>query len=177
MSGSALFSALPLVLPSLGEIDIIKLEALRPFMKNINCKIIVLKKCKTTYALSGGSCVANSVIDDSVEEKPSKEGNILCTFKVADESGSAILTLWDEVGQCIDNGDILLIVGGFVTIFQNEIRLACKLGTVLRQGRFTMVFNEVPNHSLFCWIPDEKDPSNLVTIKISTPVCVSTSDV
>lgn len=97
-----------------------------------------------------------------MEEKPIKDGHIVCTVKVADETGSVILTLWDQIGMCISNGDIILITGGFVTIFQNEIRLACKLGTVVRLGRFNFSFNDTPDHSSFSWISDPANPNNLI---------------
>lgn len=97
-----------------------------------------------------------------MEEKPSKDGHLVYTFRVADDSGSAILSLFDDAGKSVENGDILLIVGGFVTVFQNEIRLSCKLGTVLRQGRFTMTFSDQPDHSSFCWMPSPDDPTKLI---------------
>lgn len=97
-----------------------------------------------------------------VEESGTKDGHLVTLIKVADESGSAILTLWDDIGTSVTSGDILLIAGGFVTMFQNEIRLACKLGTVLRQGRFSMQFSELPDHSSFSWISDPDNPHSLI---------------
>lgn len=35
---------LPLVLPVLDNVEITKLENLKPFMKNVNCRVIILKK-------------------------------------------------------------------------------------------------------------------------------------
>lgn len=97
-----------------------------------------------------------------MEESATKDGHLVTVVKVADESGSVILTLWDDIGTSVSPGDILLIAGGFVTIFQNEIRLACKLGTVLKQGRFCMQCSELPDHSSFSWISDPDNPSNLI---------------
>lgn len=97
-----------------------------------------------------------------MEESGTKDGHLVTLVKVADESGSAILTLWDGIGTSVSAGDILLVAGGFVTIFQNEIRLACKLGTVLRQGRFCMQFSELPDHSSFSWISDPDNPHSFL---------------
>lgn len=97
-----------------------------------------------------------------MDEVPTKDGHIVCTIRVADESGSAILTLWDQIGLSVEIGDILLVMGGFVTMFQNEIRLACKLGTVVRQGRFCLQFSDLPDHSSFSWISDPSNPGNLI---------------
>lgn len=66
------------------------------------------------------------------------------------------------MGAAADGGDILLVACGFVTMFQNEIRLGCRVGTVLRQGRFALQFSELPDHSSFCWMQDPDDPSQQI---------------
>lgn len=45
-------SLLPTVLPAVGEIECIKMETLKPFMKNINCRVIVLKKSNNNKQFS-----------------------------------------------------------------------------------------------------------------------------
>lgn len=97
-----------------------------------------------------------------MDEKTAKDGHLVHSFKIADGTGSATLTLWDRVGADVDEGDILLVLGGFVTMYQNEIRLACRIGLVMRQGRFTMTFAEAPDHSAFAWVPDGEDPGRLI---------------
>lgn len=50
----------------------------------------------------------------------------------------------------------------FVTMFKNTIRLACKLGTVIRLGAFTMVIQDKPDVSSYLWLPDPNKPNELV---------------
>lgn len=47
------------------------------------------------------------------EGKAAKEGGFVYTFQVADETGTVITTLWNEVGQSTKVGDIILMVGGY----------------------------------------------------------------
>lgn len=46
------------------------------------------------------------------EGKAAKDGGTLYTFRAADASGCVILTLWNEVGRCVKEFDILLVAGG-----------------------------------------------------------------
>lgn len=45
--------------------------------------------------------------------KVAKEGGMVYTFQVADETASVMATLWNEVGQSTQVGDIILMVGGY----------------------------------------------------------------
>lgn len=144
---------LPAVLPPVEQVKLTRLEELKPFLKNVNVKVIVLQKRIRHYTFRSFIFL--------VEEKPTKDGHVVVSLKVADESGSAVLTLWDEQGSSVSPGDILLVASGFITMFQNEIRIGCKFGTVLRLGRFTMQFSERPDHSSFCWVADPANPTVL----------------
>lgn len=144
---------LPTPLPPVDNLKLTRLEELKPFLKNVNVKVIVLRKRIGSIMISNLTCL--------VEEKPTKDGHVVVSLQVADESGSAILTLWDEQGSSVLPGDILLVASGFITMFQNEIRIGCKLGTVVRLGRFTMQFSDRPDHSSYSWIADPANPSML----------------
>lgn len=93
--------------------------------------------------------------------KVTKDGMVFA-FTVADESGAVIMTLWDRFAKALDVGDIVLVTGGFITMFQKTIRLACKLGQVIRLGRFCMLFSEAPNVSLWEWTADPTNQDQLV---------------
>lgn len=98
----------PPVLPPIGELKMTHIADLRPFLKNINCKFMVLKKGSgggISAELMRGSCL----VEDG---KPAKEGGLVYTFRVADESGSVIATLWNNVGAAVAVGDIILMAGG-----------------------------------------------------------------
>lgn len=94
------------------------------------------------------------------------------SFITADQSGSIILSLWDEIGGAVKSADILQILGGFVMLYKGYIRLACKVGSVTRMGRycaaalfvgsFCMLFKEEPNMSLVIWTPDPADEKVLL---------------
>lgn len=50
----------------------------------------------------------------------------------------------------------------FVTMFKNTIRIACKLGTLIRLGSFQLIFNDSVNVSKDIWLPDPANPKELV---------------
>ena len=43
---------------------------------------------------------------------PTKDGNTAHKFKVADKTGSVDLTVWNEVGEAINCGDIIRLIKG-----------------------------------------------------------------
>lgn len=73
----------------MGELTLI--SALKPFMKELNVKFIILER---------------------ISLKKSAKGNFIYTFLVADESGSIELVLWDDIGASVDSGDILILTNG-----------------------------------------------------------------
>lgn len=93
--------------------------------------------------------------------KQTKEG-VIYSFQVADESGSIIANFWNEVGACITPGDILLVGGGFVTMFRNQMRFACRQGVVMRTGRIALRISLTPDMSLPVWLPNPANEAELV---------------
>lgn len=91
------------------------LVSLKPYDKNVDCRFIVL-----------GS---------PVEVKPTKEGGLVYTIPVADETGSMLGTFWDEQGRQMRPGDVILMRGGMLTLYKGHLRLACKLGQLYRLDR------------------------------------------
>ena len=99
------------------------------------------------------------------DPKPAKDGGIVHSFQVADGSASVIANFWNDIGAAIQVGDILLVAGGMVTMFRNCIRVACKLGTVIRMGRLRMTYNDSVDVSKPMWLPNPDNPQELVKQK------------
>lgn len=51
-------------------------------------------------------------------------------------------------------------------MYQNTIRLACKLGTIVRTGRFSMLFKNQPDYSAFEWLPNPEKEGELVNMTL-----------
>lgn len=96
------------------------------------------------------------------DPKTTKDGGIIHSFQVGDESGVVIANFWNEIGSCVQRGDILLMIGGFVTMFKNTIRIACKLGALVRLGKFRMSFNDKVDVSKPLWLPNPENERQLV---------------
>lgn len=47
-------------------------------------------------------------------------------------------------------------------MFKSTIRIACKLGTLIRLGSFQLAFNDAVNMSRDIWLPDPANPNELV---------------
>ena len=81
------------VLPPIGDLRLARLADLQPYAKAITCRFIVLRQTD--------------------EPKVVKEGGAVFTFLVADDSGSMIANFWNEVGESIRPGDIILLTSGY----------------------------------------------------------------
>lgn len=130
-----------LFLNQINEVPITRIAELKPFVKNCNCRVIILSK-------DGG--------------KVSKDGSMVWEARGADDSGSIIMTLFNRTGELVKPGDIIMMTGGFVTMFRGTMRLACKLGTVVRLGRVTMSFQEQPDVSAWEWMPNPANEQELI---------------
>eukprot|EP01097_Dermamoeba_algensis_P003463 TRINITY_DN2406_c0_g3_i1.p1 TRINITY_DN2406_c0_g3~~TRINITY_DN2406_c0_g3_i1.p1 ORF type:complete len:117 (+),score=21.30 TRINITY_DN2406_c0_g3_i1:90-440(+) len=64
---------------------------IRPFMRSINCKFIVLEKGSLTKT---------------------KEGHVIQQYTVADQTGAVRLSLWDFHDDLLLPGDICRMTGG-----------------------------------------------------------------
>lgn len=103
----------------------ITVKDLRPFLKNIDIQIIVIKKLD-----------------------PEKTGDNFITFHVADLSGSVFLSIPIESAYNIGPSDILRITGGYIAMIRSQMQLNLgKMGKLKRIGRYFMAFSEQPNLS------------------------------
>lgn len=91
------------ILPPLGDLRLTRIADLQPYAKALTCRFIVLRR-----------------VDDP---KIVKEGGAVFTYLVADDSASVVANFWNEVGESIKPGDIMLLTSGYVfmTIFYETI--------------------------------------------------------
>ena len=69
-------------------------------------------------------------------------------MKVADRSGMVNLSLWNEPGKVLQQGDIIRMSRGYTGMFKNCLTLyTAKHGEFVKIGDFCMIFTESPNMS------------------------------
>lgn len=103
------------------------LKDVRPGMKNLHIMFIVLEVGKPTRT---------------------KDGHDVRSCKVADKTGSINLSVWDEVGQAIQPGDICKFTRGYACLWKGGLTLYTgKAGEISKIGEFCFNFIEVPNYS------------------------------
>lgn len=96
-------------------------------MKNLNVIFIVLEIGRVTKT---------------------KDGHEVRSCKVADKTGSITISVWDEVGELIQPGDIIRLTRGYASMWKNCLTLYTGRGGDLQKiGEFCMVYSEVPNFS------------------------------
>uniref|UniRef100_A0A8C8SL02 Nucleic acid binding protein 2 n=1 Tax=Pelusios castaneus TaxID=367368 RepID=A0A8C8SL02_9SAUR len=77
-----------------------------------------------------------------------KDGHEVRTCKVADKTGSINISVWDDVGNLIQPGDIIRLTKGYASMFKGCLTLYTGRGGDLQKiGEFCMVYSEVPNFS------------------------------
>ncbi|XP_034648789.1 LOW QUALITY PROTEIN: SOSS complex subunit B1 [Trachemys scripta elegans] len=100
---------------------------IKPGLKNLNLIFIVLETGRVTKT---------------------KDGHEVRTCKVADKTGSINISVWDDVGNLIQPGDIIRLTKGYASIFKGCLTLYTGRGGDLQKiGEFCMIYSEVPNFS------------------------------
>lgn len=100
---------------------------LRPGLKNLHVMFIVLEIGKPTHT---------------------KDGHDVRSCKIADKTGSVNISIWDEVGNVLQTGDICKLTKGYASMWKGCLTLYTgKGGDVHKVGEFCMQFSEVPNMS------------------------------
>ncbi|XP_068751015.1 SOSS complex subunit B1-A-like [Montipora capricornis] len=103
------------------------IKDIRPGIKNLNCLFIVLEVGKATKT---------------------KDSHVVRTCRVADKTGSIMVSVWDEVGEILQPGDIIKFVRGYSSLWKGSLTLYTgRAGHMEKIGDFCMVFCEVPNMS------------------------------
>lgn len=103
---------------------ITKINELQPNQKMLYCKFIVLD------------------VGDAIS---TKDGHLITTCRVADETASINLSLWDGKGKAIKSGDILKLSNGYTNVWKRSLTLYTgKAGHLTRTGEFLYIFAEIP---------------------------------
>ena len=104
------------------------IKDLKPNLKNINLQAIVLDICKPTQT---------------------KDGNEVRSVRIADRSGSINLSVWNNYGSLLKEGDIIKLTGCYTQIWKLSLQLKISTkGTLFKCGDFMMVFSEQPDMSV-----------------------------
>ena len=108
---------------------------LEPNQKNFNMCVIVLDIGKPTQT---------------------KDGHEVRAIRVADKTGSINLSVWNDYGAVLREGDILRLSGCFTHIWKNSLQIKVSTkGQITKCGDFMMVFNELPDMSILSNLPSE----------------------
>ncbi|XP_028606539.2 SOSS complex subunit B2 isoform X1 [Podarcis muralis] len=103
------------------------IKDIRAGLKNLNVIFIVLEIGRVTKT---------------------KDGHEVRSCKVADKSGSILISVWDELGSLIQPGDIIRLTKGYASLWKGCLTLYTGRGGELQKiGEFCMVYSEVPNFS------------------------------
>lgn len=90
----------------------------------------------------------NFIVLDVGRASVTKEGHEIRTCKVADRSACIHLSIWGEIGQYIQPGDILKLTKGYVAQWKGVPTLYVgKGGELVKTGEFCFIFNENLNVS------------------------------
>lgn len=97
---------------------------LKPGMRNLSMVFIVLEVGAPTVT---------------------REGREVRSCKVADRTGSIMISLWDEHGAYIQPGDICKLSKGYASLWKGCLRLYTgRGGEIQKIGEFCMEFSETP---------------------------------
>ena len=70
------------------------------------------------------------------------------TVKVADRTGMVNLTVWNEQGKVLQQGDIIRMTRGYTNMFKHCLTIhPIRNGEFVKIGDFCMIFTETPNMS------------------------------
>jgi ssDNA-binding replication factor A large subunit len=97
------------------------IKDLKPNLKNISLQVIVL---------------------DIQKPIQTKDGHEIRTVRIADRSGSVNISIWNECGALLKEGDILRLNNCFTQIWKNQLQLKVSAkGSIMKCGEFMMIFN------------------------------------
>ncbi|RWS10271.1 SOSS complex subunit B1-like protein [Dinothrombium tinctorium] len=125
--------------------DTINIRDLKPGMKNLNLTFIVL---------------------EVGAPNTTKEGHEVRTCKIGDKTATMNISVWDEAGTYLQQGDICRLIKGYASIWKGCLTLYTgKGGEIKKIGEFCMLFSEVPNMSepnpeLMSQIQSKLQPNN-----------------
>lgn len=98
------------------EVTTVSIEELKPYQNRFNVSFKVIEK---------------SEVRETSPRDDSAESHRLCDIKVADKTGSIILTAWDNDIQLLEVDNFYELANGYVNIFHDSMRLSRgKFGTI-----------------------------------------------
>ena len=104
------------------------IKDLEPNQKSVNLLVIVLEIGKPNQT---------------------KDGHEIRNVRVADKTGSINLSVWNEYGAVLREGDILRLNGCFTQIWKNSLQIKIgNKGQIIKCGDFMMLFSETPDMSV-----------------------------
>jgi replication factor A1 len=95
---------------------------LKPNLRNVNLTVKIV----------------NIGTSRAVPSKRGKQQHLIAEALVGNETGSVVLTLWDEQIGMFEAGDIIEVRGGYTTLFRGSLRL-----NIGRGGRIEKSDNEI----------------------------------
>lgn len=89
------------------------------------------------------------IVLEVTKPNTTKDGHEVRTVRIADKTGSINLSVWNEHGSVLREGDILRLNGCFTQVWKNSLQVKISnKGQVIKIGDFMMVFNETPDMSI-----------------------------
>lgn len=77
-----------------------------------------------------------------------KDNHNVRSCKIADKTGCINISIWDEVGDLLQTGDICRLIKGYSSVWKGCLTLYTgQKGAIQKIGEFCMQFSEVPNMS------------------------------
>jgi replication factor A1 len=104
------------------EIEFMKVDALKPSLRNVNVTVKVVGIGKPRQITSRRSHSVHSVAE----------------ALVGDETGCVVLNLWDNQIKAFDKGDVIQIKNGYTSLFRGFMRLS-----IGRRGVFEKLDEEI----------------------------------
>lgn len=93
--------------------EYVKIESLQPYAKGVNVKAKIVNVGEVRVVSQGERRVADAL--------------------VGDETGSILMTLWDDEIEGYSDGDVVEIKNGYVSVFRGSMRLSAgRYGTMAK---------------------------------------------
>ena len=89
-----------------------------------------------------------------------KNGSHITQYLVGDDTGCIQCNFYDEIGDIVQEGDILFLSGAYASIFKQHLILYTAkygLGKIIKLNEFFMIFSKIPNLSEKVYANDNKD--------------------
>jgi len=136
----------------------ITLNDMRPNTKNLALTVIILEK--SILLVSCLYILDSHLLEDTIAN--------YTRFVVADETGSATLSIFGTLATLLDEEDIIRITGAYSRLFKNNLSLGLDKhnARIEKVGEFTKVFKRNPNYSAWIWHEDVVHAGQMVQLVV-----------